>query len=53
MRPKRETMPSTNPSIFVKLLATASVRLLSSAKPLTLRHPKALGEASVRSLQHS
>ncbi|KAH3790809.1 hypothetical protein DPMN_169016 [Dreissena polymorpha] len=43
----------------VKLLASASVRLLASAKPLALRHPKALGEASVtalydvRRLQHS
>ena len=52
-------MPSTNPPAFVKLLATASVRLQSSAQPLTLRHPKALVEASVtalydvNSLQHS
>ncbi|KAH3805399.1 hypothetical protein DPMN_133702 [Dreissena polymorpha] len=48
-------MPSTNPPASVKLLVTASVRLLASAS----RHPKALGEASVtalydvRSIQHS
>ncbi|KAH3755118.1 hypothetical protein DPMN_189804 [Dreissena polymorpha] len=59
MRPQREPMPSTNPPASVKLLATASVRLLDSAKLLALRHPKALGEASVtalydvRILQHS
>ncbi|KAH3834243.1 hypothetical protein DPMN_107563 [Dreissena polymorpha] len=47
MRPQREPMLSTNPPASVKLLATASVRLLDSAKPLALRHPKALGEASV------
>ncbi|KAH3813150.1 hypothetical protein DPMN_141601 [Dreissena polymorpha] len=57
MRPKRGSMPSTNPPASVKLLVTASVRLLASAK--TLAHPKALGEASVtalydvRSIQHS
>ncbi|KAH3898077.1 hypothetical protein DPMN_022301 [Dreissena polymorpha] len=50
MRPKRGPMPSTNPPASVKLLATASVRLLASAKPLALRHPKALGEASVTAL---
>ncbi|KAH3748207.1 hypothetical protein DPMN_182712 [Dreissena polymorpha] len=43
-------MPSTNPPASVKLIATASVRLLASAKPLALRHPKALGEASVNAL---
>ncbi|KAH3791080.1 hypothetical protein DPMN_169291 [Dreissena polymorpha] len=59
MRPKRGPMPSTNSPASVRLLATASVRQLTSAKPLALRHPKALGEASVtalydvRSLQHS
>ncbi|KAH3711941.1 hypothetical protein DPMN_071617 [Dreissena polymorpha] len=59
MRPKRGPMPSTNPPSSVKLLATASVRLLSSAKLLAPRHPKALGEVSVtslykvHSLQHS
>ncbi|KAH3697619.1 hypothetical protein DPMN_085124 [Dreissena polymorpha] len=47
MRPQKGPMPSTNPPAFVKLLATASVKLLSSAKPLALCHPKALGEASV------
>ncbi|KAH3789873.1 hypothetical protein DPMN_168062 [Dreissena polymorpha] len=58
MRPKRGPMPSTNSPASVRLLATASVRQLTSAKPLALRHPKALGEASVtalydvRSLQH-
>ncbi|XP_052224055.1 uncharacterized protein LOC127839712 [Dreissena polymorpha] len=34
-------------TVSVKLLATVSVKLLASAKPLALRHPKALGEASV------
>ncbi|KAH3747563.1 hypothetical protein DPMN_181990 [Dreissena polymorpha] len=59
MRPKRGPMPSTNPPASVKLLATTSVGLLASAKPLALRHPKALGEAflyalyDVRRLQHS
>ncbi|KAH3789156.1 hypothetical protein DPMN_167328 [Dreissena polymorpha] len=47
MRQQRGLMPSTNPPASVKQLATASVRLLASAKPLALRYPKALGEASV------
>ncbi|KAH3819163.1 hypothetical protein DPMN_120896 [Dreissena polymorpha] len=50
MRPKRGPMPSTIPPASVKLLATASVRLLASAKPLALCHPIALGEASVTAL---
>ncbi|KAH3782103.1 hypothetical protein DPMN_160014 [Dreissena polymorpha] len=50
MRPKTGPMPSTNPPASVKLLGTASVKLLASAKPLALRLPKALGEASVTAL---
>ncbi|KAH3841510.1 hypothetical protein DPMN_114975 [Dreissena polymorpha] len=34
----------------MKLLATASLKLLASAKPLALCQPKALGEASVTAL---
>ncbi|KAH3839574.1 hypothetical protein DPMN_113006 [Dreissena polymorpha] len=37
-------------TVSVKLLATSSVKLLASEKPLALRHPKALGEASVTAL---
>ncbi|KAH3872573.1 hypothetical protein DPMN_035791 [Dreissena polymorpha] len=59
MQPKKGPMPSTNPPASVRLLATTSVRLLASAKPLAVRLPKALGEApvtalyDVRILQHS
>ncbi|KAH3871719.1 hypothetical protein DPMN_034931 [Dreissena polymorpha] len=44
MRPKKGPMPSTNPPASVKLLASASLKLL------VLRHPKALGEASVTAM---
>ncbi|KAH3726072.1 hypothetical protein DPMN_051928 [Dreissena polymorpha] len=37
-------------SVSLTLLAIACVKLLACTKPLALRHPKVLGEASVTAL---